>query len=183
MASAVAASLVERTGRSLDEWIALVCREGPDPLDQGAVRRWLKSEHAVRQNSRWAIARAAARDAGWTPPTLEERIDEQYAGTRARLRSVFDRVRELVEGFGDDVTVEARKSYTPFVRSRQFLAVVPATKSRVDLGVRYVEAPDSGLLHSGRAPGQGTHRISLTSVDEITGEVEDLLRAAYEQNG
>jgi hypothetical protein len=31
------------------------------PLDQKAVRGWLRAEHGVPQNSQWAIADAAAR--------------------------------------------------------------------------------------------------------------------------
>src|SRR5215469_17420149 len=65
MMSAVTGSLAARTGRSLDEWLELVQASGIDPLDQNAVRRWLKAEHGVPQNSQWAIADAAARAAGW----------------------------------------------------------------------------------------------------------------------
>jgi hypothetical protein len=39
MMSAVSGSLAERTGRTLDEWVALVQASGIDPLDQNAVRR------------------------------------------------------------------------------------------------------------------------------------------------
>jgi len=60
MMSAVTASLAERTGRPLDEWVALVRTSGIDPLDQNAVRKWLRSVHGVPQNSQWAIADAAA---------------------------------------------------------------------------------------------------------------------------
>ena len=64
MLTAVSASLAARTGRSLDEWVALVQASGIDPLDQNAVRRWLRAEHGVPQNSQWAIADSAARAAG-----------------------------------------------------------------------------------------------------------------------
>jgi len=44
MLSAVSQSLAARTGRSLPEWLALVQASGLDPLDQNAVRRWLRTE-------------------------------------------------------------------------------------------------------------------------------------------
>lgn len=183
MMAAVSDSMQKRTGRTVEEWVAVVNASGVDPLDQNAVRRWLKSEHGVPQNSQWTIADAAARAAGWTQPTVEEYIDAQYAGPKAQLRPIFDRVREIIESFGDDVRIEGRATYTPFVRRRQFAAVAAATRDRVDIGVRYTAAPQSGLLIAGSAPGQGTHRLSLTSVGEITGETQRLLRMAYEQNG
>ena len=58
MMAGLAGSMKERTGRSLDEWVSLVHSDGPDPLDQKAVRAWLKEVHAVPQNSQWAIAAA-----------------------------------------------------------------------------------------------------------------------------
>lgn len=183
MMAAVSESLEQRTGRTQEGWLDVVASSGIDPLDQNAVRRWLKAEYGVPQNSQWAIADAAARAAGWMPPTLDEYVDQQYSGTKAHLRPIFDRLRELVEALGDDVTMEGRGSYTPFVRRRQFVAVAAATRTRVDLGLRYTLPPTSELLIPAQAPGQATHRLSLTSVEEITGEVERLLRLAYEQNG
>lgn len=182
MMAAVTKTMKERTGRTLEEWLEVVAGSGIDPLDQNAVRRWLKTEHGVLQNSQWAIADAAARAAGWEPLTLDEQIDQQYSGPKAHLRPIFERVRALAEALGDDVRMEGRGTYIPFVRRRQFLAVAAATRSRVDLGLRYTDAPDSELLVPAKAPGQATHRLSLTAVEEITPEVEELLRMAYEQN-
>jgi Domain of unknown function (DUF4287) len=47
MLSAVSDSLAARTGRSLEQWLALVRSSGVDPLDQNAVRNWLWREHGV----------------------------------------------------------------------------------------------------------------------------------------
>ncbi len=182
MMAAVTRSMKERTGRTVAEWVALVRASGPDPLDQNAVRRWLKAEHGLPQNSQWAIADAAARAAGWEPPTTAEFIDQQYAGKKATLRPIFDRLRAIMQSFGDDVAIEGRSTYTPFSRKRQFAAVAPATATRVDVGLRFNRPPDSPLLTEANAPGQATHRLSLASVAEITPEVERLLRTAYEQN-
>jgi hypothetical protein len=183
MKTAMSRSMAERTGRTVEEWVAAVRESGIDPLDQNAVRRWLRFEHGVPQNSQWAIADAAAVDAGWERPGVEEYIDRQYVGPKAELRPILDRLREIVEPFGDDVRIEGRGTYTPFVRSRQFAAVAAATRTRIDVGLRFVDPPVSDLLRKASAPGQATHRLSLTSVDGITGEVERLLRLAYEQNG
>lgn len=108
MMAAVAESMKERTGRTLEEWVAVVTAGGIDPLDQTGVRRWLKSEHGVAQNSQWAVADAAARGAGWHRPSAEEYVDQQYVGAKQALRPLFDRVREIVEAFGADVTIGGR---------------------------------------------------------------------------
>src|SRR5262250_2898514 len=126
MMSAVIGSLADRTGRSLEEWLALVEASGIDPLDQNAVRRRLRAEHGVPQNSQWAIADAAARAAGWVRPTVAEYVDGQYRGAKAALRPIYDAIAGAAASLGDDVTVEGRGGYTPFVRGRQFAAVAAA---------------------------------------------------------
>jgi len=182
MMSSVTDSMKERTGKTLEEWVAAVQAAKIDSLDQKAVRNWLKSQ-GVLQNSQWAIADAAARAAGWERPSVEGYIDSQYQGEKAALRPIFDALREIVEGLGDDVTAEGRGGYTPFVRKRQFIAVQASTKTRIDLGLRFKQAPDSALLSTISLPGQSTHKLGLSSVDDITDEVADLIRVAYEQNG
>ena len=181
--AAVTASMAERTGRTLEEWVAAVGDSGVDPLDQKAVRAWLKEAHGIGQNTQWAIAFEVARRAGWVEPDVEGYVGSQYAGTKAAMRPVFDRVRLLLESLGEDVAVEGRGGYTPFVRRRQFAAVAAATRTRVDLGLRFVDAPESPRLVAAKGPGQSTHKIGLGSVDDVDAAVEALARAAYEQNG
>jgi Domain of unknown function (DUF5655)/Domain of unknown function (DUF4287) len=182
MMSAVTASLATRTGRSLDEWITVVQASGIDPLDQNAVRRWLRAEHGVPQNSQWAIADAAARAAGWVRPSVEEYVDSQYQGAKAALRPIYDAIAGAATSFGDDVTVEGRGGYTPFVRGRQFAAVAAAARDRVDLGLRFTDPPAVARLRPATGPGQATHKIALRSVADVDDEVLYLLRAAYDQN-
>jgi hypothetical protein len=182
MMRAVSESLAARTGRSLDEWVALVQASPVDPLDQNAVRRWLRSEHGVPQNSQWAIADAAAQAAGWVRPGVAEYIDSQYTGAKAALRPIYDALAAAAQQFGDDVTVEGRGTYTPFVRGRQFAAVAAATRDRVDLGLRFTDPPPAGRLQPATGPGQATHRIELRSLADVDDQVLHLLRLAYDQN-
>jgi predicted transport protein len=182
MMSAVSQSLAARTGRSLPEWVALVRASGLDPLDQNAVRGWLRREHGVPQNSQWAIADAAAREAGWVPPTVAQYVDMQYAGAKAALRPVYEALAAAIGGLGDDVTAEGRGTYIPFVRGRQFAAVAAAARDRVDLGLRLTAPPASARLVPATGPGQATHKVSLRDVGDVDDEVLGLLRAAYEQN-
>jgi predicted transport protein len=183
MMEAVSTGLEDRTGRTLGEWVEAVSASGLDPLDQNAVRRWLKSEHAVPQNSQWAIADAAARAAGWERPSVEEYVASQYAGPKAHLRPIYDRLADELLSLGDDVTVEGRSTYTPFVRRRQFVAIAAASRSRVDLGLRFTDPPADPRLLITKPVGQTTHRIELTTPADVDDTIIGLARLAYEQNG
>ena len=51
------AELKKKTGRSLEEWIALGKKEGPK--DEKTRREWLKTKHKLGTNSAWWIAERA----------------------------------------------------------------------------------------------------------------------------
>ncbi|WP_421732847.1 DUF5655 domain-containing protein [Cellulomonas sp.] len=183
MMAAVTAGMSARTGRSLEEWVALVqTTSGVDPLDQTAVRRWLKDVHGVPQNSQWAVAFEVARQAGWVEPTVDGYVDGQYTGRRAGLRPVYDALESALLGLGADVRREGRSTYVPFVRARQFAAVAATTATRVDVGLRFVDPPSHPDLVPAKAPGSATHKVGVTHVAQVEGLLP-LLRAAYEQNG
>ncbi|MCW2637432.1 MAG: hypothetical protein JWQ99_3799 [Blastococcus sp.] len=177
MVSAVAVSMAERTGRSLDGWGALVATSGIDPLDQNAVRRWLRKVHDVRLNTQWAIADAPAQSAGWVRPSVEQYIGSQFTGARGALRPVFEAVRAAALALGDDVTIEGRGTYVPFVRRRQFAAAA-TTSARLDLGLRLLEPPVGDRFEPARAPGSATHRVPLRMAADVDDEVRGLLGAA-----
>src|SRR5260370_27488996 len=116
------------------------------------------------QYSQVAIADTYARAAVWYRPSVAQNGDGQYRGAKAALRPVYDALAAAIEELGDDVTVEGRGTYTPFVRGRQFAAVAAATKDRVDLGLRFTDPPSAGRLPPASGPRQATHKVPLRSV-------------------
>jgi Domain of unknown function (DUF5655)/Domain of unknown function (DUF4287) len=165
MMAAVTASMKERTGRSLEDWVEEVRRAGLDPLDQNAVRAWLKDMHQVPQNSQWAIADAAARNAGWVRPSPDGYTDALYAGDKAPLRPIHDAI---------------------VVRRSQFVAVAPGPRGTVRVGFRFRETvPDDERLSPAKGFAQATHWLHLPADadDNDLRSLEPLLEAAYDQNG
>jgi hypothetical protein len=185
MMAAVTASLKERTGRTLEDWVEEVHKAGLDPLDQKSVRRWLKDEHGVPQNSQWAIADAAARNAGWVRPDTDSYTDTLYSGAKAHLRPVHDAVIALAEGLGDDTHREGRSTYIPVVRATQFVAVAPGPRDTVRVGFRFRETvPDDERLSPAKGFAQATHwlHLSADADEDDLRSLEPLLEAAYDQN-
>lgn len=182
---AVSRSMAERTGRTVEQWVALVQTEGPDPLDQRAVRAWLRDVHGLPQNSQWTVASAAAVAAGWVEPTVEGHTDALYSGAKADLRPLHDAVIALALALGDDVEVQGRATYLPVVRHRQMMAVAPGPRRTLRVGLRYgADAPDDPRLSPATGFAQATHWVHLP-VDTPVAEVDalaPLLRQAYDQN-
>ncbi|NYG08319.1 hypothetical protein BJ986_002806 [Phycicoccus badiiscoriae] len=186
MMAAVTTSMAERTGRGLDEWVALVRESGPDPLDQRAVRAWLKDVHGVPQNSQWAIADAAATGAGWQRPDVDAYTDALYSGSKAHLRPIHDAVMTLAEALGDDARREGRGTYIPVIRKTQFVAVAPGPRGTVRVGFRFRgPAPEDERLSPAKGFAQATHWLHLAAdadEDDLR-SLEPLLETAYRQNG
>ena len=184
--AAVTASMQRRTGRTLEAWVEAVNDAGLDPLDQLAVRTWLRDVHGVPQNSQWAIADAAAQGAGWKRPDVDSYTDALYSGKKAHLRPIHDAIMVLAEGLGEDTQREGRGTYIPVIRRTQFVAVAPGPRDTVRVGFRYRDAPpEDERLAPAKGFAQATHWLHLASdADENElRSLEPLLEAAYLQNG
>lgn len=185
MTAALVASMPERTGHSMDEWVAIVEESGIDPLDQNAVRRWLKAEHGIAQNTQWAIAFEAAGRHGWTMPTPEQFADEMYSGKKSALRPIHDALVARALESGPDARVEGRATYTPLFHGRQFAAVGPGPRLTVRVGFRFVDAPDDARLEPAKNFAQATHWLHVAAdVDpqQAADDLEGLFVQAYQQN-
>lgn len=193
MISALVASMADRTGRSLEQWIQLIRTDGPDPLDQKAVRSWLKTEHGLPQDTQFTVAHMAALDAGWVPPSTLQYVDQLYSGKKAVLRPLHDQVTDLILSLdtGDDggqVSVEGRATYIPFIRRTQFAAVAPGPYGRLRVGVRLrseIPGVSGQEVEPAKNFAQATHWVHLSAeatADDVAA-LEPLIRAAYRQNG
>src|SRR5262249_52004564 len=99
------AELKEKTGRSLEEWLPLIKKEGP--AQQQACREWLKAKHQLRTNSAWWLAeRAAGKGGGETPEEYlrlaAQHVEEQYSGAKQKLRPVYDKLLGLGKSIAED---------------------------------------------------------------------------------
>lgn len=121
---AIERKLKENTGRTLGEWVKLV-RDSPH-RDARAAQTWLKEEHGVGHFQAMTVARAAF-EAGWATDyeDPERLLNVLFSGSKAKWRSLFERVMAAATGLGADVRVSVCKTYASAYRSRQFLVVRP----------------------------------------------------------
>ena len=183
------AELKSKTGRSLEEWIALVKKEGPK--DEKGRREWLKTKHKLGTNSAWWIAERAEGKGG-EEDTPEEYlaaairyVEEQYSGPKAKLRPIYDALLKLGKSLGEDVKACPCKTIVPLYRNFVFAQIKPTTNTRVDLGFALAKykgkLPKRLIDTGGRAKKDRiTHRIEITSVGEIDGEVKKCMKTAYD---
>jgi hypothetical protein len=181
------AALKEKTGRDLEEWSALIRSEGPPTEPER--RKWLKEVHKLGTNYSWWLAERAdgkGTEDGDPKAYLKAAaayVEAMYAGPRAALRPIHDRIIELAFTLGDDVKVCPCQTIVPLYRNHVFAQIKPATNKRIDLGFALKDAKAAGhLIDTGGFAKKDriTHRIALESVAEIDAEVVRWLKAAYE---
>lgn len=166
-----------RTGRSTDEWFALLAAADPDT--HGRAVAWLKSEHHVSHGFANLIV-TMYRRAGETvsPAAL---VDAQFSGAKVALRPAYERVVEVARALGDDVEVAPRKTSVSLRRARQFALVEVPSRSRLQLGLNLRGTPPTERLRA--ASGMCTHRVDVTGPGDVDDELVQWLRAAYDRAG
>jgi hypothetical protein len=179
--------LPEKTGRSLEQWIDLVQRSGP--AAEKERREWLKKEHNLGTNAAWWIAeRAEGKGLEDGDPeaylkAAEKYVEAQYAGPKAHLVPIYERLLELGFQLGDDVKACPCQTIVPLYRQHVFAEIKPTTQSRIDLGLALgnMKTPKRLIDTGGFAKKDRiTRRIALESVREIDQEVERWLKTAYD---
>jgi len=181
MEDAYRKNLKERTGKSYEEWIRIAKRDGPEGAT--AKRAWLRKEHGLSSNYAWWVAQGAEGEmdvaAKYDP---EGMVEELFSGPRAALRPIYDALLRMGLGLGEDVKACPCKTMVPLYRKYVFAEIKPTTQTRVDLGLALGDAKPAGRLEKATdryLDDRISHRIPITSPDEIDAEVERWLRAAY----
>ena len=183
------AELKDKTGRSVDEWIALVKKEGPK--DEKGRREWLKERHKMGTNSAWWIAERAEGKGGedGDPETYlkaaMQYVEQQYSGPKEKLRPIYNALLEMGRALGPDVKACPCKTIVPLYRQHVFAQIKPTTNTRIDLGfalTHYKGKLPKRLIDTGGLAKKDriTHRIELKSASEIDAEVQKWLKTAYD---
>ena len=183
------AELPEKTGRSLEEWIALVRKRGPST--EAERRDWLKKEHALGTNASWWIAeRADGKGGEDSDPesylrAAEGWVEAMFAGSKAGLRPLYDALLRLGLSVGKDAKACPCKTIVPLYRNHVFAQIKPATRTRIDFGFALQDTKATGkLLDTGGFAKKDriTHKMEVTKLDDLDDELKRWLKVAYDQD-
>lgn len=181
--------LPAKTGRSLDEWIALVRKSGP-PTEKER-REWLKKEHKLGTNTAWWIAeRADGKGTEEDSPeayleAAEQWVDAMFSGSRAALRPLYDQLLKLALALGKDVKACPGKTIVALYRNHVFAQIKASTNTRIDFGFAFgnMKTPKR-LIDTGgyEKKDRITRRIEVKSKADIDDELKRWLKMAYEMD-
>jgi hypothetical protein len=168
------ANIPEKTGQTLDAWEKLIAKSGIDK--HGAIVKLLKSDHGVTHGFANLIA-TKARESGEDV----DLIATQYSGAKAELKPLHDLIIKYAESLGQDVELAPKKTSHSLRRNKQFALIIPATKTRIDLGLALKGVDPVGRLEPYNA--MCSHRVRLESAKDFDTDVKGWMKDAYSRSG
>jgi len=174
-------NMPEKTGKSLTDWYQVITSSGAEK--HGEIMKVLKGEHGITHGYANTIAILFRDQAAGGAPADQDLVKAQYTGPKAGLKSVYDALLNDVSKFGSDVEIAPKKSYVSLRRNKQFAIVQPSTSSRIDLGLNLKGIDATERLEGGKVfSGMCTHKVRLSSPDDVDKEVINWLKRAYDQS-
>ncbi len=163
----------EKTGKSLEEWKVVLAKEKFEK--HGIAVNFLKKEHGVSHGFANTIV-SLSKDEG---NTNEDLVKNQYQG-KEQLIPIYESLSKVILELGNDVKVSPKKGSVSYIRKRQFALIKPATKTRIDLGLKLPGVPTTEKLgDSGPFGSMCTHRVQISKLEDVDEELMSYLQEAY----
>jgi len=168
-------NMPEKTGKSLDEWKSILKPKAFAKHSEGV--NFLKKEHGVTHGFANTIVTLSKEE----NHSVDDLVTNQYKG-KETLLPIYEKLLSVIKPFGNDITITPKKTSVSVIRKRQFVLIKPATKTRIDLGLKIKDKPITDRLgNSGPFGSMCTHRVQLTDVKEVDKELIGWLKEAYEK--
>ena len=191
MAMNVIANMKQKTGRSLDEWLDMVKKKGP--ADDKSRAAWLIEKHGLGTNyaSFMIYEASSGRGMEFIDPdvylaTAEKYVNEMFSGKKEKLRPIYDELLKLNLNAADDIKACPCKTIVPLYRNHVIAQIKPTTNTRIDVGFALKDTKPTGrLIDTGGFAKKDriTHRIPVSSLDEVGDDITKWLKKAYEIDG
>ncbi len=168
-------NMPSKTGKSLDEWKKVLSIKSFTKHSEAL--NFLKTEYGVSHGFANTIV-ALSKDGQSNPDDL---LAKQYQG-KEHLSPIYNKLKDIIVKFGDDIKIVPKKDSVSFVRKRQFILIKPATKSRVDIGLKLKDFPvNNRLENSGPFGTMCTHRVKIENINQINSQLVVWLEESYHQ--
>jgi predicted transport protein len=182
-ANEIANTLGDRAGESVIVWFAYPKIASKTTTDLTRDKGWktlydlgFEGVASVAIDSVWTalrFKRGLARGE-------EDAVAKQYAGDRATLRPLYDRLYSAILSLGSDVSISPRQTYVAFARRKQFVLLKPSA-DRLDVVLKLSKVPLSDRLISAPGVGSGTmtHRVPVKTEADIDFQLLGWIQDAY----
>lgn len=162
-----------KTGKSFADFRTLILASGLNKV--GLIRDMLKKDFGLGHGDANALAILALKPIDAAPATS----DELYAGPKAALLPIHQKLMEALHQFGD-FEIAPKKTYLSLRRKKQFAMVGPATNTRIEVGINSKDLMATDRLQAEKPGGMCQFKVKLTDIKEVDKELILWLRQAYD---
>jgi hypothetical protein len=171
-----AKNIETQTGKTIADWGVLVKKSGHEK--HGQIVAFLKEKHSLGHGAANFIAKETLKAGSGSDSDL---LEAQFAGAKAALKPLYDKLAAVVQSLGKDVELAPKKNNVSVRRTKQFALLQPSTTKRIDVGlILKGVAPKGRLEASGSFNAMFTHRVRIEAEQEIDAELKKWLKAAYD---
>jgi len=167
------------TGLVLEDFSASLRAAGLER--HGEMVAWLKTHLGLTHGNANLVALRVREAWAGGAPDASALLEAQYAGAKAALRPVYDRVTDIALHVGPDVRMVIQKTGVSFRRTRQFALVQALSAKRVTLGLNLDATPDDPRVTA--VSGMCSHLVELHDPASVDDAVAGWIRMAYERAG
>lgn len=172
-------NLRKNTGKSLEEWTTII--KDKSFGKHGEIMKYLKEEIGLTHGFANLIALKTLKSDAGSVENKDDLIQNQYKG-KEHFLPIYEKLVSEIQKFGSDLEFAPKMANVSVRRKKQFALLHPITKTRFEIGINCKgQEPSGKLLSSGNA--MCTHKINISTLDDIDAEVIDWLKQAYEHAG
>jgi len=174
-------NLFKNTGKTLEQWIEIVKQK--NFAKHGEIINFLKDENGFSYGFANLVAhKSKGSDAGSVEDS-SELIEKQYKG-KEHFKPLYETLMTEIMKFGNDIEVAPKNAYVSLRRKKQFALLQPATKTRFEIGLIIKGQDAKGILEViPAANAMCSHKINIESEQDITSEVLNWIKVAYDKAG
>ena len=174
-------NLQKNTGKSLDQWVEIVKKEKFEK--HGEILKFLKTNHGFTHGFANLVAHKTLQSDAGSSKDTSDLISKQYKG-KEHFLPLYEKLSEEIKKFGKDVEFSPKNAYVSVRRKKQFALLIPATKTRFDVGINLKGQEPQGILElDTKSNGMVSHRIVVNHEEQYSKELITWLKKAYDAAG
>ena len=171
----------DKTGRSLEQWLALVKASGVDKRND--IIEWLKKVHGLNHMQAQFVAGMYFNNGN--PVYINENalLENQFEKCR-NMRPLFDVVAENIIATFQGTQLIPKKTYLSFTAVREF-AAMNIKPNEIRLGMDLGDRPFDEAVQKSKLTGpmpRITHMVIITDSKQFDKKLEELLQESYNRS-
>jgi hypothetical protein len=179
------ANIEKKTGKSLTQLSAAIKQAGL--AKHGELRDWVKEKYGLGHGDANTLVHLALKSDGASAAkaagaSSEDVLGEIYAGKKAHLRPIHDKLMAAIEKFGE-FEIAPKKGYVSLRRKKQFAMLGPKTNERFELGLNLKDDLRHPLVKPQAPGGMCQYIAALTDAKEIDAALIAAVKKAYDAAG